>query len=100
MPKKKMSDAVRRVLENTPRNLDFYAHTVAYESHPDAVYYDSEGRIMNRAIPSVARILNRTFGIIESKPSGARNGDPKCYWADNESIERQLSSNEWHYKER
>lgn len=45
---------------------DFHAVDIADKFYPDCVFmHDSEGRVYNRALPTIYRLLRKMRGILE-----------------------------------
>ena len=51
-------------IEDLPKG-DFTVAFVADKFYPECIKYDSEGRIYNRAIPTIYRLLRRMRYILE-----------------------------------
>jgi hypothetical protein len=55
-------DKFRKVM---PVEEDFHALEIANAVYPHCVKYDTEGRLSNKALPTVTRLLRRTKLIME-----------------------------------
>jgi len=48
-----------------PINVDFSAVDLANQFYPNSIRYDTEGRLCNKATPTVTRLLRKTRGVLE-----------------------------------
>jgi hypothetical protein len=56
------------VIKIMPMERPFSISDISNVLYPDLVKYDTEGRLFNRANPTVARMLRKIKGIQEIKP--------------------------------
>jgi len=62
--------------DSIPVEEDFRAVDVANMVYPHCVKHDIEGRLTNKALPTVTRILRRTKGVLEV------NKESLVFWAE------------------
>lgn len=55
-----------KIKEIIPIGIPFTASEIADKVYPNSVSDDTEGRVFNRAIPTVARILRKMKGVHET----------------------------------
>ena len=60
-------------ITNIPKG-DFTAKSIADRFYPNSVSQDSEGRVYNRAIPTVFRLLRKMNNILEVGKGTFYNG--------------------------
>ena len=58
---------MERLVQIIPLDRDFSAVDIANILYPDCVRYDREGRLYNRAVPVVCRMLNSIRGVLRVK---------------------------------
>jgi len=61
--------AIGKIIECMPKEKEFRAIDIADAIYPDLTRIDSEGRLFNRGVSTVARLLRGIKGVQE-KPYG------------------------------
>lgn len=77
---KLMPNLTKLIQDLIPDQKDFHAVDIANKLYPNSVMYDTEGRLSNRALPTITRTLRKMRGVLEVKDKYL------IFWADKKFI--------------